>query len=366
MEINTKPTHIIILSDGKEGHTHQSLAVAAMTGLSEKKIIPVHYKRKFCRIVLALWVELPLTALYCKTLLWLTLKKETFKTVLETPPGPSRLVISAGSGLNAVNLAVSCIHKAKSIVIMRPPFGRQKKYDLRIIPEHDNPKPRPNTLITAGAPTLIGDMNLDVLGKTLADFLGFTEKDLKKETISLCVGGNSPSHTFTKNHIEEIIRKIKFVCESTDTNLLLTTSRRTPKEMTQILKKELSLFKRCKLFVVAGEPLAQPAPFPPEHLIAGIMGLSQLILVTEDSISMISEAASSGKKVIVIEMDRKPNTKHDRMIKTLLRGGYISSCQARVLDQVMLNKIRDATPPKVLQDSALIKRGLEKLLSPMT
>ena len=346
-------TDIIILSDNKTGHLNQSKAVAHLTALDRKKIIRVDYKRKLYRSLLALLIHLPLSKKGCAFLLKRLLTQKSFQDLLDSP---CRLVISAGASLHAVNLAVCQIHTAKSIVIMKPPLGRQKKYDLRIIPRHDNPKKHPNTVITLGAPTLMSEMDLDQCGKNLARRLNLSSHGV----ISLWVGGDSASHQLTVSRTQEIIRHVQTICNMTQSDLLVTASRRTPPAVNQLLKEKFGAYAPCKLLIIPEENQKEES----ENLVPAMMGLSNLILVTEDSVSMISEAASSGKKVIVIEIDRFDGlkNKYRRLMKALIRGGYITTCRTNVLDQIVLAKLKDDTPPKTLRDSVIIKQSLQKLL----
>ena len=73
-----------------------------------------------------------------------------------------------------------------------------------------------------------------------------------------------------------------------------------------ILKKYFKDDPRCKLFVDAAED-------NPDGTVGGIFYLSDTVIVSGESISMVSEAASSGKVVLVFEP-------HPRKKKNKVRG----------------------------------------------
>ena len=75
-------------------------------------------------------------------------------------------------------------------------------------------------------------------------------------------------------------------------DILMTTSRRTPSAIEQIILKELKNFERCSLCIIANQRNIPEA-------VGGILGLSDLVIVSGESISMVSEALSSGKRTIV-------------------------------------------------------------------
>jgi mitochondrial fission protein ELM1 len=69
---------------------------------------------------------------------------------------------------------------------------------------------------------------------------------------------------------------------------------------------------------------------PPET-VGGILQMSGVIVVSAESISMVSEAIASGKPVVVFRLAKKrPGiAKHDRALAALEKEGYITVCDAR-------------------------------------
>ena len=62
-----------------------------------------------------------------------------------------------------------------------------------------------------------------------------------------------------------------------------------------------------------------------EHTVEKILAASDIVLVSGESISMVSEAVSSGKPVLVFMPDKKSEkiTKYDKFVEELRERGYL-------------------------------------------
>ncbi|MEK7790454.1 MAG: ELM1/GtrOC1 family putative glycosyltransferase, partial [Deltaproteobacteria bacterium] len=276
------------------GHLKQSLAAASWIEGGESRVVSVNYSFFTARLLLTLASYFPFKKKGGGLLLKWFLKSETFNSILGYP---AEIIISAGAGISITNLLAAKVLSAKSIVIMKPPGGGQHRYALRIIPEHDLPKRLPNTVITLGAPTAISPDLLLSEAKKLASSLKLTNRKIA----SVFIGGNTSKYRFDPEKIFSLIETLKQFCESHHFDLLITTSRRTPKEVDMVLKQAFSIYPHCKLLTIWREN--------PKDCVAGMLGLSEWVLVTEDSISMISDAVNSGKKVIVLKMNKRGGLK---------------------------------------------------------
>lgn len=357
METRSKSLSVVILTDDKKGHFNQSWAVAQLLPESQITSISIRYKSKFHQLILSLLTYILLPKSWILFLLTQSLKKESCQKIETTS---CQMVISTGSSLNASNLFLSKLKSAKSVVIMKPSWGWKTQYDLQIIPKHDTTSffyfKRSNTVVTLGAPTSIHKEDLNESAKKLSMALHLPTK----KYLSIFIGGNSSHHHLTLSMLHHLVQKLNRVIEEKDFHLLITTSRRTPKDVSQYLKNTFSKHPRCPLLIIPSE-----IPSQPEHLISGMMGLSDLILVTEDSISMISEAASSGKKVIVIRTNpdqKEKKSKHRQFIQELAQKEYIDLTPLDILDKIIIQKLEDTRTPKVLNDRDSIQQALARLL----
>ena len=188
-----------------------------------------------------------------------------------------------------------------------------RRFDVIIIPEHDRPREVDNVVVTEGAPNLVDretmrDGNARIRNKVSLSC---------KKRLGLLLGGDTPEHRLTTKLADRLIEQIEGALEDLDMELLMTTSRRTPKAVEGLLKRRLGSNPRCKLLLIANEKNI-------ENAVGGILGLSDLVLVSGESISMVSEAASSGKRTIVFDLEKKRrSSKHDDAIRSLASGNYI-------------------------------------------
>jgi len=194
------------------------------------------------------------------------------------------LIIGAGSQTHSTLLAAGRATGAPTVVVMAPPRGLAGLFSLCIIPEHDN-RNGPNIVTTKGAMNLI-------------------HPSQNKEATNglILVGGPSQHHDWSEEKLLEQIQVI--LAAEHETEWTLTTSRRTPASTTQTLLTD----SRKNLTVVPVE--ATSSNWLPEHL-----ALASKVWVTEDSVSMVYEALSSGAKVGLLSVPRKTN--QSRIIRGL-------------------------------------------------
>lgn len=99
---------------------------------------------------------------------------------------------------------------------------------------------------------------------------------------------------------------------------MLTTSRRTTTPVERFLKSTLTEPSRCHFLVIANEE-------NPVYVTGGMLGLADLLIVTEDSLAMISEAVGTGKRVIVLSLgEGELPEKHYRFHQILNHRGLVT------------------------------------------
>jgi KDO2-lipid IV(A) lauroyltransferase len=352
--------HILILSDGKTGHTRQSQAVANImeNHLKEKGMYPqtsileIKFKNRLAKN--ALNISSGLAGKYhCQGCLWCLktfLKEESYNAIISTKPD---VVISSGSSMAPLNFVVSRENLAKSIVIMRPGILSTKRFDLVIMPRHDNPAKRKNVVVTSGALNLIDE---NYLKEQSAKLLQLTTYNLQLTTpkIGLLIGGNTKSFLLSKETILEVIQQLKSAAEKLDTDILVTTSRRTSKDIENLVKAEFKDYPRCKLLVIANEKNLTFA-------LGGILALSQFIIISPESISMISEAVKSKKYVLVFNA-LGLNRKHLRFLNYFAQNKYIYIANPADLSKTIENLWSDRPSIPALNDNFLIQEAIKRIL----
>ena len=332
---------VLVLSDGKTGHLNQAMTVAGMVeaalgsrlkarGIEEKPIVKIktmdlRFKNRFTRVLL------DFASLFagrrcqgCLQCLKFCLDKGSFEKIRNTY---ADMIISCGASTVASNIFMKYENNAKGIVIMKPGLDRGRKFDLIILPRHDTTgKVKRNTLITEAAPN-----------KILPS--AFSLQPLAKG-IGLLIGGDAKNFKLTEEVVEKVIDGVLKIAEEMERDIFITTSRRTSPEIDSYLKDKLSNNTRCKLLVIANEK-------NPESAVQKIFDSSEVIIVSPESISMISEAASSGRQVVVFSDKRENRGKYGKVVESLENKGYI---KIAALDEVY-SKVR-----QILTRRPVVKR----------
>jgi len=90
------------------------------------------------------------------------------------------------------------------------------------------------------------------------------------------------------------------------------------------------------------------------------LGLAQMVVVSPESISMISEAASSGKYILVFKSP--VDLKHKRFLNYMAKKQYIYLCGAEELALLTEKLYRERPEIKALKDELIIEDALKKIL----
>ncbi len=355
-----KEKNILILNDGKPGHLRQSQTIAkiAKDYLEEQGInvrtddVQVKFKSNLARLALKLSSCLS-GKYYCQGCLWCLQKfltDETYRSLSSKKPD---IIISCGSSLSPVNFVLSGENLAKSILIMRPSVLSTKRFDLVIIPKHDNPPKVENILITEGA---LNSIDADYIKSESEKLIQspLLRSPLSEVCLGLLLGGDAKRFSLSAEAVSEVIRQIKSASLKLDADILVTTSRRTSRELEKIVKKEFQNYPRCKVMILANEKNI------PEAL-GGILGLSKVVVISPESISMISEAVNSQKYVLVFKHP-KLSRKHKAFLEYFAENKYIYLIEplklSKKIEEVCLNK----PPVYTTRDILLAREAIRKIL----
>ena len=339
---------VLVLDDGKAGHLNQAFAAAEMVkealgaklkarGIKEQPIVKievakVEFKNKLTRRLL------DMTSFFagkrcqgCLRCMNFCLKKESFNEIKEY----ADIVISCGASIVAVNVFLKYENNAKSIVIMKPGLGRSRKFELVVLPRHDAPaRSKSNMLITDVAPNRIRDK-------------GHGTRDMG---VGLLVGGDAKNFKLKKENVENVIDSVLKIGR----DLFVSTSRRTSPEIDKLIKEKLS--GKCKSLIIANENNKQGA-------VQEIFDKSEVIIVSPESISMISEAVSSGRRVVVFR-DKGQGTrdKYGEAVAGLEASGYIKTASPDKICDVVKQVLTERSKVRKLEDREKI---LERLVGLM-
>lgn len=348
---------LLVLSDGKAGHLKQALSVvgAAKIFIADVRIrvVEIRYQKGRSHRLLSLCGFLFGRRLALRLLPYF-LDAAAYRELMAFS---SDAVISAGSSLAILNLAVAYENDAKAIAIMRPGIFPVSKFDLVLMPEHDRPPERRNVTAT------IGSLNDVDAASMKEDFERLTQarpalKCLEAADalkIGVLVGGNSKNYRFSTEMTLFLCQQLEKALQDFKGILLLTTSRRTPVDVVAILKERFKDHPCCKLFVVATEE-------NPGGTVGGIFHLSDVLIVTGESISMVSEAAASGKYVVVFEPhSREKKNKVKSFLKRLSEQRYISLVTLSEIYDRLAILSRYPCEKKVLNTKKIVAEALQRV-----
>ena len=274
--------HVVILSDGIRGHFHQSLGVSRwlerLGGVISEPVILVPKFSGLRRIAMMkiLARKLAHNTEYCRK--WLKLSG------IDMPKyEPDTLFISAGSSAAPFCLALAKSTGNKSAVIMTPSVIGTKPFDFAVVPEHDNPEGT-NTITTLGAPNHI---YIPELKNTAAKLF----PNISGRVLAVLIGGSDANYKLSPEWAREILTPLR----DFDGKILLTTSRRTGREVDDEIEK---------IFAGRAEYILLASRDPDTNPIPAMLGAASHVLVTEDSVSMVSESVTAGFRVGLVRVPR--------------------------------------------------------------
>ena len=221
------------------------------------------------------------------------------------PPWPD-LLITCGRKSASVSLAVRRASRGRCFTVhIQSPRVPLHHFDLVVPPRHDGVS-GPNVLATRVALHRLTPGALAAAGEAWRDRLG----DLN---VAVLLGGRSRSHRFTPETLEALAEGLAGL----EGPIAVTASRRTDPGVVAALRARLP---HARFWNGTG-----CNPY------LGMLALARHIVVTEDSVSMTSEAVSTGKPVYAARM-AGGNRRLARFQSALMTEGVIRPFDGRLAD----------------------------------
>ena len=199
-----------------------------------------------------------------------------------------------------INLVISCGRKSviPSILLKKKnpdlfnihiqnPKVNLKNFDFVIAPEHDNLIGN-NVFNSKGAIHYITELEINNERSYLKNYIN------SEKIVSLILGGPNKYYNFDTDQLINIFNQIKSIFVSQNYKVFVIPSIRTPRRIIELATKEMSPFGHVVNNVDKKAYLSAYA-------------LSNYIVVTCDSTSMISEASVTGKPIYIAQMKSKKN-----------------------------------------------------------
>ncbi len=350
---------IVVLSDKKPGHFKQSLGIVQKMKDCSSEWIDIQFKSKWrdniLRILMCIFGGIHFSSSLIHIVLKWCLDQTSYNSVYFVQEAD--LILSTGSSVASVNLLLGKILNAKTVTCLRPsPIGI-RYFDLAILPMLNWKKSRRehNVCKTTGIPNPISPDILNSEREILLNVLKL--KDQKR--IGILLGGSDKHETISLTDAKQLLQFCKETVNTHNAQILLTTSRRTPLEVTDLLNESLTDEEWCPLYVDPNSPTEIDDPYQ------AILALSDILIVSADSFSMVCEAASSGKRVYVIRLTHKTRhlPKRYKVYQYLEEHSYITLCTLEELHEHKTDATLFHSSSAPLQDTDIAVGTIRTMIS---
>lgn len=289
--LTTSEANVWVLLDDRAGNRAQALGVA------EALDVPI----KTIEITYGLFAKLPNIILGAS--LW-GVTSET-KDRLKAP-WPD-LIIAAGRRTAPVARWIKrqSGQKTRLVQIMAPGSGHAE-FDLICQPAHDDGQPGDNILEIPAAPH---GFNAALLSD-VADKWSARLATLPSPRIALLIGGSTRRRAFTEGMARQLCKQASEIAVRHNGSLMVTTSRRSGDVIGAV---EASLSGDYQLHRWDDDA---ENPYP------AYLATADAIIVTGESVSMCSEAVSTGKPVYLFAPPNLIGAKHARLHQRLVDGDH--------------------------------------------
>ncbi len=286
---------VIVISDGKKGHVNQSLALAELLGAQCIHVLTLK-RLETTRDFLARLFSFALSPKNYPSS-WRRSIMRRCVGIASLPklnnPGEKPVVIATGTLSSVASLALAGEMGARTLHILSPSFVPYRLFDAVVLPQHDlNRKPQPNVL---ALPIALGPVG----GKSVENSLDEMKRRLGADSIpsgdyiAVLIGGDSAHYEMKETSIVAAIEKLVALARKSSALILLTTSRRTPSSIESRLQAIAHANSESFAFCVWGKT-DQYNPIP------AFLDLAKAVAVTEESVSMVSEAVLAGHQPLII------------------------------------------------------------------
>lgn len=239
-----------------------------------------------------------------------------------SPPWPA-IVIASGRRMIPIiqHIRRQSAH-TRTIQCLWP--GHTDGLDLICAPEHDILPPSDKILRFKGALHPLDEASLRDASLTFQALFD----DLPKPHIGVLIGGHTHNQPASLANLYHLIDTAELLAG--EGSLIITTSRRTPKTFCEAIESRLT----CRYHLHRYD---SPTPNPYRAMLA----LCDQLIVSGDSVSMVSEACYSGKPVLVDQTFDSMRPKHHRAMQGLIQDGYARPLSANIQPEQLSAKRLD-------------------------
>jgi uncharacterized protein len=233
-----------------------------------------------------------------------------------SPPWPD-ILISCGRRTTPVSVAVRRASRGHTMTVhVQDPLCRPDAFDLVIAMGHDRVR-GDNVFVVDTALHAVTDAKLAAARVAWADRF----QPLPPPRLGVLLGGRSRHQRFTPGLAEKLVRDLTRVHADTGAGVMVTPSRRTETEARAVIAAGL-----------AGQSWAYFWDGNGDNPYVGILAWADSLLVTDDSLSMISEALATAKPVATYPLAGRGRTQQ-HFLSVLRAKGYAPEFAMRLPTQ---------------------------------
>lgn len=199
------------------------------------------------------------------------------------PPWPDLIVASGRQSILPTLMVKEASQYKTKIVYLQTPAIAAKHFDVVISPTHD-PYSGDNVFKSIGAPHRVTPEKL----KQAYEYFSGVFSSYAQPRLGILLGGSNKVYSFDEKTASSLARQLKALIAQ-GVSVMITPSRRTDAAVISTLREELAHY--AYIWDGIGEN-----PY------FGILAWSDLILVSCDSVSMISEACATRRPVYLLSL----------------------------------------------------------------
>jgi len=202
------------------------------------------------------------------------------------PPWPD-VLIASGRQTVALSIAMRKRSGGRTFTIqVQNPVVNTAHFDVVVAPRHDR-LDAANVIVTTGSLNRVTEARL---AAAAAD-VGAAYAHLPHPRVAVLIGGNSKTHTLSAAAVRHLGEQLADLARREGAGLMVTPSRRTGAANVAMLRRALAGLS-AEIWDGTGEN-----PY------YGFLALADSFIVTGDSVNMVSEAATTGKPVHIVDLD---------------------------------------------------------------
>ncbi len=299
--VKSQAMQVLLLSDGIGGHVNQARGL--LLWLQERYEISVTEVVVTLRFAPVAKLVLPSRVTnVAEPIVW-------FHRFYQSPPLPEAvpdIILSAGGKTSFANILLARHYGCQNIFL-----GSKRKLPGSAFSAHLTLEPSGdvNNLVMALTPSVVDPERLAAAAQSLRERLVLADRPLW----ALLVGGNGAGYVYQESDWSALARWANAVAEQEGIRWLITTSRRTDPQAERILSEHIQ-----------PDHLAYGAWWhrKEEKVVQAFMGLASAVVVTADSMTMITEAISSERPAVALALGNgRPDARYQAALAKFQAAG---------------------------------------------